>query len=95
MGLQVHDTQRAHRAKRLKARTHGRLGVTSTADFSSYELLSIGYNKREREREYIIIIIIIIRDNFCRYSAILWCAQTHCASQHSPTFSKFTNTIYI
>ena len=23
------------------------------------------------------------------YSAILWCTQTHCALQHSPTFSKF------
>ena len=24
------------------------------------------------------------------YSAILWCTQSHCASQHSPTFSKLT-----
>ena len=23
------------------------------------------------------------------YSASLWCTQTHCALQHSPTFSKF------
>ena len=23
------------------------------------------------------------------YSAILWCTQTHCALQHSPTFSRF------
>ena len=33
-------------------------------------------------------IIIIIIDNFCIYSAILWCTQTDCAL-HSPTFSKF------
>ena len=35
----------------------------------------------------VLVFIIIIIDNFC--IALFSCVQTHCALQHSPTFSKF------
>ena len=36
------------------------------------------------------MIIIIIIGTFSVSSAILWCTQTHCALQYSPTFSKLS-----